>query len=109
MPIRRAVRATRQAISPRLAIRILSNIAAVPRRYLFASVVTGVPSTEHAFDALHDRAHEAPQLWDQPDRKDDKYGNDDQRNHWIREREIDQGSDEQVLSKRRRPIGKGLR
>src|SRR5205814_3626422 len=60
-PIRRAVRATRQAISPRLAIRILSNIAGMLR-----SARRRVRVTEPALDPRGRRPDEAPELGQQP-------------------------------------------
>src|SRR5215468_6064407 len=105
MPMRRAVRATRQAISPRLAIRILSNIAVIARRRLISGMCTG----ERATNALDKRPYEAPELRDQPDREDGENRYDDERDERISEREVDQRPGEQVFPEGCRPIRKGLR
>src|SRR2546422_9782004 len=62
--MRRAVRATRQAISPRLAIRILSNIA----RFLRLGHVGRSRAPEPAQQPFDEAAQESPQLRQQPRR-----------------------------------------
>src|SRR5450631_743596 len=104
--MRRAVRATRHAISPRLAIRIRSNIAALPRRASLARMRRPAP------DAFDEGADESPQLGQQPDRKQHQHDDQRERHEGIGQRQIDETAGEQVLTEGRHPIrdrlGRGI-
>src|SRR6188768_282269 len=71
MAMRRAVAATRQAISPRFAMRIFLNIRWVSGYFFSFELECGRDTrvglaAEDARDAVHEAAEEAPALADQP-------------------------------------------
>src|SRR5215470_10758363 len=92
-PIRRAVRATRHEISPRFAIRILSNIRAARGDVMWRAV----RASGRSGDSSYQRSDEAPDLRNEPDHQRDENCNDDERRDRMCERKPQHRPDGEVL------------